>query len=1247
MSLHEYELLAPTGSGPDGLRYAGTRTADGKAVEVHLLAAARAEPDRWNVLTRRLHLCDMLQAHGAVRILERGLNHDPPYVVLDKPNLPTLPQALIDRLPLPPAEALALSLALADALRQAHTLGLTHSRLRPETVQYREDGQVSIDFTGLRTDGPLETPDSTDPAEDIRGMGQVLSWLWKGQPSSWTETMSSLVPFLESLHHPDPGERPHAAEVLDRLRQMQDSLRSTAQSLIAPVGSLPLQGRVSGSSPPLQGRAPSCSPPLQGGAEGVIQSTDLGATGEFTGDSLEAVLPGQTGDYLSTSLIVSGVKSLAPSARETIPMAGEKSPLETILERGQLGRFRLMEKLGEGGMGAVFRAEDLADGKTVAIKVLGDRATRKPDAVRRFHKEARLLGEVNNPHVTNLLEINEDAGVLYLVMEFVAGQSLSKLLAEQAPLPEEQAVTFAADLCRALADAHERGIVHRDVKPENVLLMPNDECRTQNEKQTPTEAQNLRHSSFYILKLTDFGLARHVVESESLAVTRDGAVLGTPLYMSPEQCKGEPCDPRSDVYALGVTLFEMLTGKPPFTAETPITVLTMHCTEPPPSLKKLRPELSDGICQIVEKALAKYPGSRFLDARTMLRELERLQRGEPASIAVHPRLPERDASKTVSNEYVWELEASPQQLWPHVSNTERWNRAIGLSAVEFRNVYDPEEDKTERFAEAKVVGLKMAWQEHPFEWIEARRYGVLREFSQGPLKWFVSVVDLEPRLGGGTRLVHRIYVEPRNLLARTAFAVQMAMTRRGMDRAYRRIDAAITGKLGDPNLVDPFEEQAKATGTQRRRVEQKMDRLVACGIDPRVAEQLGEFLLHAPPQEVARIRPLALAQRLGLNPEQVVAACLHGVREGLLVLFWDLLCPLCRIPSQIVDTLKALKEHGQCEACHLDYELDFAQSVEMIFRVHPEIRASDLGIFCIGGPAHSPHVVAQVRVAAGEQCDLELSLAEGAYRLRGPQLPYARDFQVRDIATQSTWEVRLGRTPGAPVLKSGKQVLTLINDTTRELVVRVERTTSRTDALTAARASSLALFRELFPNEVLTPGQLISMTNMTFLVTRLTGLEEDYTDETGMFALLHEHFRQAEERIRKGGGALVKTIDEGFLAAFSDTVAAVRAALDLYQAVADQRTKSGKPLRFQAGLHRGPALVTTLNGQLDYFGQCVKTAWKLLAVSEKGELILTERVAADAEAQSVLRAKGGRSRIVSLDAGPGRTEVLHCWARDE
>ncbi|HZY88438.1 MAG TPA: serine/threonine-protein kinase, partial [Gemmataceae bacterium] len=240
----------------------------------------------------------------------------------------------------------------------------------------------------------------------------------------------------------------------------------------------------------------------------------------------------------------------------------------------RLGRFRLLEKLGEGGMGAVYRAEDGSDGSVVAVKVLrGSSASSQAAALRRFHKEARLLAELSSPYVTNLLEVNEDGGTQYLVLEYVEGMNLEQLVRRRGRLAEREALAVVADAARGLAEAHAAGVVHRDVKPENVLL--------------PAGGGEVR------AKLSDFGLARHVVESESLNLTRAGAVLGTPLYMSPEQCAGATLDARSDVYSLGATLYHALAGRPPFSADSLLALLAMHARQAPPPLRKLDPPVSD------------------------------------------------------------------------------------------------------------------------------------------------------------------------------------------------------------------------------------------------------------------------------------------------------------------------------------------------------------------------------------------------------------------------------------------------------------------------------------------------------------------------------------------------------------------------------------------------------------------------------------------------------------------------------
>jgi class 3 adenylate cyclase len=400
--------------------------------------------------------------------------------------------------------------------------------------------------------------------------------------------------------------------------------------------------------------------------------------------------------------------------------------------------------------------------------------------------------------------------------------------------------------------------------------------------------------------------------------------------------------------------------------------------------------------------------------------------------------------------------------------------------------------------------------------------------------------------------------------------------------------------------------------------------LGANGFNPLVVERLGDFLEMAPSQEVARIRPLALARRLGVDPEAFVEACFRGAADGVLMLLWDLLCPVCRIPSQVIGTLRALQDHGHCESCQLDYDLDFSNSVEVIFRVHPEIRETDLGTYCAGSPSHSPHVAAQARVSAGERMVLDLSLETGLYRLRGPQLPYEIDFRVEPGVVSRKWQVDLKAGPESDLprtLRAGGQVLELINQTDREILVRVERLAPRDDALTAARASSLAIFRDLFPGEVLSPGQLINLDTVTLLVTDIDHPGDLYAElgDARAFGILLDQFRTIERIVREEGGAFIKVVHEGTVSAFADPLAAVKAGLELQETL--RTSEIMNLLALKVGIHRGSAMVATLNDHLDYFGSTVSVASLLPKLAKGGQIVLTRPVAADPKVVSLLDAR--------------------------
>ncbi|HEV8062795.1 MAG TPA: protein kinase [Gemmataceae bacterium] len=1222
MSFDQFTMLSLRSAGSDGVAHAALAP-DSAPVEMRILSGARADPARWFTLCRHICLAALLDHPAALRIIEMDLSREPPYLVVESTTGKSLAERFWKRTPPSGPETISLARQLAEVLATAHHLGLAHGQLCPSKVLFLTESTIALDFSGTLTgtasskadfadlDRACQAPESAQseasaPARDQFALGVIFLWLVHGEiyrpgrmpptnevasRQSATAITSILETLAVELVRTDPTERPDSAEIATRLRQHE----------LLPEMPAGETGRKAASTHP---------------------TLDLPASG--------------------AALAATHILDAPPAEAKTALLNDE------IVERGNLGRYHIRRKIGQGGMGAVYEAEDPVDGRAVAIKVLRQDWAQRPTALRRFRKEARLLAEVNNPFIANLLEVNEDAGIHFLTLELIRGQTLDHHLEQSGRLDETTSLRIMADVARALVEAHERGIVHRDVKPDNIMLVecaaqatPDYTSKTLSQVASPVPESGAEQR----VKLMDFGLARHVIESESLNVTQAGAILGTPLYMAPEQCVASgKIDARTDVYAMGATLFHLLAGRPPFLGESPIAVISAHVNNPPPVLKSLVSSVSDAVSQVIERCLAKNPDERYANAGQLLSDLERIRRGEPTSIGVHPKLPAYDPDKVVQYDWSWQLEASPQQLWPYIANTDRLNKAAGLPSVGYTT--EVADDGVHLLGQLRKAGMTVTWREFPFEWVEGRRMGVLREFSQGPFKWLVNIFELTPRPQGGTTLMHKVRVEPTGIVGRTAAALEIGLKgRKAVDRIYRRIDAAVLGRLGDPGLVDPFEPPAPLAKDRRQRLDTLLDRLIQRGVEPDVTQALGEYVAEAPAQEIARIRPLALARRLGLPEDQVVAGCLQGAREGLFVLFWDILCPLCRIASDIKDSLRLVRDHGHCAVCNLDFEIDFANSVELIFRAHPEIRAAEVKRYCAGGPAHSPHVVAQVRLAPGERMALALELSDGLYRLRGPQLPFQIDVRVEPGASAQRWEVKLATKPDAdlcPRFKTGRQVLELINDQACEMVVRLERTLSRDNALTAAKASALALFRQLFPDEILSPGQLVSVANVTLLVTAVDQAHRLYEEwgDARAFSMLHEHFRLLEEQIKLAGGALVKTHGEGAIAAFTDPVAAVRAALALQ--VCLERNPLTNQLILRAGIHRGPARAATLNDQLDYFGSVVHLAVRLPDFAPAGALLLTQTVASDPRFSALLNERGFESETRRLNLPGWPSAMVEC-----
>src|SRR3954466_9056155 len=249
-------------------------------------------------------------------------------------------------------------------------------------------------------------------------------------------------------------------------------------------------------------------------------------------------------------------------------------------------RYELEELVGSGGMSSVYKARDRLLERNVALKVLHPHYGDDPEYVERFRREARAVAQLSHPHIVTVIDRGEDGGQQFIVFEYVDGENLKQLVERMGPLPTRRAVELAVEIANALAFAHEHGLVHRDVKPQNVLITPDGDA-----------------------KVTDFGIARSLDVEHGM--TQTGTVLGTSNYLSPEQASGKATTPATDVYSLGVVLYELLTAEVPFPGENFVAVAMKHVNEPVPDIAAKRPDTPLRLVSAIERALEKDPARRF------------------------------------------------------------------------------------------------------------------------------------------------------------------------------------------------------------------------------------------------------------------------------------------------------------------------------------------------------------------------------------------------------------------------------------------------------------------------------------------------------------------------------------------------------------------------------------------------------------------------------------------------------------
>ncbi len=318
------------------------------------------------------------------------------------------------------------------------------------------------------------------------------------------------------------------------------------------------------------------------------------------------------------------------------------------------GRYRVIEVLGRGGMGVVYRVEHLRMGKLAAMKVLHRDLAQDPEVVQRFEREAAAVSKLHHPHTVQVFDFGNAQGALYLIMEYVRGLDLARIISRDGPIPWPRCAPLLAQICGALQEAHELGIVHRDLKPENVLI---------------TRTTGGRDYA----KVLDFGLAKLDQRGAPTRETERNAIVGTPYFMAPEQIRGDEVDARTDIYSFGALMFELLTGEHLYSGSTAVGVLTKHLTAEPdaPSMRAPRMAIPPAVDQVCRKALARDPDARWRTAAELAEAIEEIY-----SETVHDTTPSSRPARALAGRLVLERDDGTSDLRLRRSDIDAFERGL-------------------------------------------------------------------------------------------------------------------------------------------------------------------------------------------------------------------------------------------------------------------------------------------------------------------------------------------------------------------------------------------------------------------------------------------------------------------------------------------------------------------------------------------------------------------------------------------
>ena len=576
------------------------------------------------------------------------------------------------------------------------------------------------------------------------------------------------------------------------------------------------------------------------------------------------------------------------------------------------------------------------------------------------------------------------------------------------------------------------------------------------------------------------------------------------------------------------------------------------------------------------------------------------------------------------------LRAERALVWAIVADTNRWDRAAGLAPPRYR--WAVIDGARVRVGASRELGLTLEFVEPPYRWIEGRMLEGERRFIRGPVSAGGFTVVLDEAPGGATRVRAKAWVRGPwwvGITQRMKFARALP---RYLDAVAQLLETLVDAPLGqgdvEPAVVRARRLLARAfdapiSGARSPVADdelgQRLGRLATSSGHARHITLLERTLRDAPDDEVATLRPFEVARGWQADRRDVLRTFLHATEAGLLDMRWQINCPVCRVGSANAGRMAEVGRSAHCEACDIDYGVDFARHVEAVFAPNPSVRRAQQRLFCASSPAFLPHVLAQLTATAHTTTTHAIDLAPGTLHVRVLGSSLVADVTISDPRTKLRITVTDDTlTVDASTSESAHAVVAIESQTRADHVVLIERSDWSADAALGTVVATFPEFVRLFATEAPASGVELTVGEVALVFTDLTGSTALYEriGDARAFALVEAHFREMTTVIEAEGGAVIKTMGDAVMASFPTLEEAVRASLAMVRA--HDVTFGTHDLHVKVGVHAGPSLAVRANDRFDFFGTTVNVAARLQAQARSGEVVLMETAASHPRIATIL-----------------------------